>query len=57
MTRTQDDQIELLIDQALREFPLESAPERLKANILAQIEKPLRTGRFRISWIDYFLGT
>jgi hypothetical protein len=53
MTRTQDDRIELLIDQALREFPLESPPEGLKANILGQIEQPLRADRFRISWVDF----
>lgn len=58
MTKIHDDQIDLLIDQALREFPLESVPTGLKASILGQIEQPLRTSRFRISWVDFaFSGT
>lgn len=53
MTRTQDDRIELLIDQALREFPLEPVPGQLKASIMEQVEEPLSDLRYRISWTDF----
>ena len=52
----QDKQLDLLIDQALREFPLEPVPERLTAQIIGQIEKPLITPRFKISWFDFALS-
>ena len=48
--------LNLLIDQALREFPLEPVPERLTAKIMGQIEKPLITTRFKISWFDVALS-
>lgn len=52
----QEKHLDSLLDQALREFPLEPAPERLKARILGQIEKPLAKARFQISWIDLALS-
>ncbi len=48
----QEKEIDRLIDQALREFPLEPVPERLKAKIMGQLDKPLPASRFRISWLD-----
>lgn len=50
----QEKHLDKLIDQALREFPFEPVPDRLKASILGQIEKP---ARFRISWIDLALSS
>ena len=52
----QDKQLDSLLDQALREFPLEPVPDRLKTRILGQIEKPLAKPRFQISWIDLGLS-
>ena len=48
--------LNLLIDQALREFPLEPVPDRLTAKIMGQIEKPLMPTRFKISWFDVVLS-
>ena len=45
-----------LIDQALREFPLEPAPDQLKARIMERIQHPVIAPRFRISWIDIALS-
>ena len=56
MKMNQDKQLDLLIDQALREFPLEPAPVLLQAKILERIEKPLAAPRFRISWVDFALS-
>lgn len=52
----QEKRMDRILDQALRAFPLEPAPEHLKANILGQIEKPLVKAQFRISWIDLALS-
>lgn len=56
MNIDREKKLELLIDQALRKYPLEPAPTRLKAKIMGQIEKPLPAPRFRISWFDFFLS-
>lgn len=56
MNNDRDDRLDLLIEQALREFPLEPAPEQLTARILKRIEKPLAVARFRISWVDLALS-
>jgi hypothetical protein len=51
-----DNYVDALIDQALREYPLEPAPESLKAKIMGQIERPLAVKRFKISWMDLALS-
>jgi hypothetical protein len=56
MNVDRDKQLDLLIDQALRKYPLEPAPELLKAKIMQQIEKPLPAARFKISWFDFALS-
>lgn len=56
MKSDRENHFERLIDQALREFPLEPPPEGLKAKIMGQIENPLAAGRFKISWIDFSLS-
>lgn len=56
MNIDRDKQLDQLIDQALRKYPLEPAPEQLKAKIMQQIEKPLHAARFKISWFDFALS-
>ena len=56
MNIDRDKKLDLLIDQALRKYPLEPAPTRLKAKIMRQIEKPLPVVRFKISWFDFALS-
>jgi hypothetical protein len=56
MNIDRDKKLDLLIDQALRKYSLEPAPEGLKAQIMQQIEKPLPAARFRISWFDFVLS-
>ncbi|RLD01075.1 MAG: hypothetical protein DRJ13_17770 [Bacteroidetes bacterium] len=56
MNVDRDKQLDLLIDQTLRKYPLEPAPELLKAKIMQGIEKPLPPTRFKISWFDFALS-
>ena len=52
MSRERENQLDNLIVQALREFPLEPAPAQLKGNIMDQLRVPMPGRRFRISWVD-----
>ena len=45
--------LDLLIDQALRDFPLEPVPVSLNSRIMERIEKPLPRIGFRINWSDF----
>ena len=56
MNIDRDKQLDQLLDQALRKYPLEPAPERLKTKIMQAIEKPLPAARFKISWFDFALS-
>ena len=51
-----DRDLDQLIDQTLREFPLDPVPESLMAKIMDQVEMPLEEGRFKISWFDFALS-
>lgn len=51
-----DKQLDQLIGRALREYPLEPVPERLKARIMGQIVRPVVVARFRIPWVDFALS-
>lgn len=53
MSTDQGKRLDLLIDQALEDFPLESVPEDLMSRIMERIEQPLPPVRFRISWFDF----
>jgi hypothetical protein len=54
MSRGKD--LEKLIDQALRDYPLAPAPEGMKARIMNQVQEPLGVLRFKISWFDLALS-
>ena len=56
MKKDREKDLDQLIDQALREYPLEPVPESLMVRIMEQVEKPLAEARFRISWFDFALS-
>ena len=56
MNETPEKRLDLLIDQALRDFPLDPAPAGLKDAIMGRVgDRPLWS-RFRISWYDFALS-
>jgi hypothetical protein len=56
MKMSRDKELNKIIDQALREYPLEPPPVELTARILDEIQNPLETPRFKISWFDFALS-
>jgi len=56
MNETPQKRLDHLIDQALRDFPLEPAPEGLKEAVMRRIGEPAPSPRFRISWVDLALS-
>jgi hypothetical protein len=49
-------EMDRIIDQALRDYPLEPAPKGLTARVMGQIQHPLVAPRFKISWFDFALS-
>lgn len=45
-----------VIDQALRDFPLQPAPAGLMARVMGQIQNPMLAPKFKISWFDFALS-
>lgn len=50
--KDQANQLDRMIDRALRETPLDPAPASLLPAILSQIEKPAPAAHYRFSWMD-----
>jgi hypothetical protein len=53
MNRNEDRRLDQLLDQALRDFPLDPVPNDLKDKIMGRIDKPQPTIVFRIPWFDF----
>ena len=53
MNNALDKRLDQLIDQALKDFPLESPPEDLSSSIQERIGQSLPRTDFKISWSDF----
>ena len=56
MNRDHDKRLDHLIDQALREYPLDHPPQDLFRKVMGRIEKPAGMEWSRISWFDLTLS-
>ena len=52
MNREHDKRLENLIDQALREYPLDHPSNDLISEVMGRIEEPVGIQRLRIPWFD-----
>jgi hypothetical protein len=49
-------QPDILIEDALRTYPLAEVPPKFSARVIRQIQTPHAALKFRLTWLDYALG-